>query len=341
MSSKFFNWETAAEMIRSQSTEHRGDELVRDPLVTVSIVTYQHREFIEDAVNGVLSQKVDFPFEIIAGDDGSSDGTAEFLLELQRRHPDKVRVLVSKPNLGIHTRNGRLNLLRNLQASRGKYVALVEGDDFWTDPNKLADQVGLLEERGELAGSWHDVEVVGNQSDRRFFIDFGEKTEFTFEDQLGGDCACATGSMVFRRELLPAEWEDWVIWAPSFDLFLISLLSSQGPMAKVSGERGTYRTHEGGITQSAAWKSWSMAYRRVLYARGMKNWFSPRGEGSFQDLEGRYFGILFRTGIKQLSLESLGAIGSSARALGLGRSLSVVAGSIRGWLGYHLGSTAK
>lgn len=114
--------------------------LCANPVVSVLMMAYNHADNIRAAIEGVLRQETDFPFELIIGEDVSSDGTREICFEMQRRHPDRIRVLWSECN--VHAVNG--NFRRILRAARGEFVACCEGDDRWTAPDKLLRQVGLM-----------------------------------------------------------------------------------------------------------------------------------------------------------------------------------------------------
>jgi glycosyltransferase involved in cell wall biosynthesis len=104
------------------------------------MITYNHRPYIEQAVRGVLNQKVDFGVELVIGEDFSSDGTREKVFEFARQEPSRIRVITSESNVGMHA-----NSRRTARACRGKYMAFCEGDDYWNDPLKLSKQVALLE----------------------------------------------------------------------------------------------------------------------------------------------------------------------------------------------------
>ena len=110
------------------------------PLVSVAMITFNHRPYIERAVQCVLGQETDFGVELVIGEDCSTDGTRELVFDLQRRHPERIRVVASEGNVGAHA-----NLVRTERACRGDYVAYCEGDDCWHDPQKLAKQVSFLQ----------------------------------------------------------------------------------------------------------------------------------------------------------------------------------------------------
>lgn len=114
--------------------------LPEHPLVTVYMLTYAHEQFIADAIEGVIAQQRDFPIELIIGEDCSPDRTQEIVLDYQRRHPHLIRVLTADRNVGAFA-----NAQRCLQAARGEFIAICEGDDFWHHPRKLALQVAAMQ----------------------------------------------------------------------------------------------------------------------------------------------------------------------------------------------------
>ena len=113
------------------------------PIVSVRSSVYNHAPYIRECIEGVLMQKTDFPFEYIIGEDFSTDGTREIVMEYAEKYPHIIRVLTADQNVG-----GKANGVRCIRSCRGKYIAICEGDDCWTDPGKLKRQVALLEENG-------------------------------------------------------------------------------------------------------------------------------------------------------------------------------------------------
>lgn len=129
--------------------------LVESPLVSVVIVTYNHERYLAEAIEGVLGQKTDFPFELLIGDDCSTDGTAGVALQAQRDHPERVRVITSDANVGL---NG--NYARLLRAARAEFIAYCEGDDFWSDPTKLQRQIDYLRAHPDVGAVHTDFDHI-------------------------------------------------------------------------------------------------------------------------------------------------------------------------------------
>lgn len=126
--------------------------LVKKPLVSVKMITYNHEPYIAQAIEGVLQQKTTFPIELIIGEDCSTDGTRKIVLEYQKKYPNVIRVLTSDQNVGAR-RNG----IRTDSPCRGKYIAYCEGDDYWHDLQKLQKQVDFLEQNPDYGAVHSDV----------------------------------------------------------------------------------------------------------------------------------------------------------------------------------------
>jgi len=126
--------------------------LSKNPLVSVHMITYNHEPYISKAIEGVINQKTEYPFELIIGEDCSTDGTMEIVLEYQKKYPAIIRVITSDKNVGAYKNN-----LRTDKACRGKYIAFCEGDDYWHHPEKLQKQVEFLEKHQDCGLVHSDV----------------------------------------------------------------------------------------------------------------------------------------------------------------------------------------
>ncbi len=126
-----------------------------DILVSVIVLTYNHEKYIRQALEGILMQRVDFQYEILVGDDASTDGTQAILKEYDRKYPGKFKLFLRGSNLGAAK-----NAYGLLLEARGKYLATCEGDDYWTDPEKLRIQVDFLERNPEFVGCTHYFTIV-------------------------------------------------------------------------------------------------------------------------------------------------------------------------------------
>ena len=129
---------------------------MKDPKLSVILITYNHEKYIEKALDSVLSQVTDFPFEIVIGDDCSPDDTKNIIREYRDKYPDIIRIVHRKKNTGRPT----LNVYETTMKCRGDYLAYLEGDDYWTDSDKLQKQMDFLNEHPEYIACTHSHKMI-------------------------------------------------------------------------------------------------------------------------------------------------------------------------------------
>ncbi len=144
--------------------------LVKEPVVSVKMITYNHAPYIAQAIEGVIQQETDFPFELVIGEDCSTDGTREIVLEYQKKYPDIIRVIASEHNVGASKKG-----MRTEKACRGKYIAYCEGDDYWHHLQKLQKQVDFLETHSEV-GLVHSECNFHYEESNRIVVNYYEKS---------------------------------------------------------------------------------------------------------------------------------------------------------------------
>lgn len=174
--------------------------LPAEPLVSVYMLAYRHEGFIAQAIEGVISQQCDFPFELIVGEDHSPDRTGEIVLDYQRRYPHLIRVLTAEINVGASA-----NARRCQEATRGRYIAICEGDDYWTDPTKLALQIREFRRCPEYGLVCHAAVAWDSNKDRRSGIlrcAFRSRELSLIEIVAGDGGLIPTASIMVRREVL-------------------------------------------------------------------------------------------------------------------------------------------
>jgi|GEM_PF-2387292 len=169
------------------------------PLVSVRIITYNQKEYIAKALDSVLSQEAAFSFEICIGEDGSDDGTAEICEEYAAKYPEIIRLFHrdrQDPGRNKYRLPRMHNFVETLRACRGKYIALLDGDDYWTDPLKLQKQVDFLEMNPEFILSCCQVKYVDENNEVTTEAS-GVLHDFTAQDFVKTN-PVRTGSMLFR-----------------------------------------------------------------------------------------------------------------------------------------------
>ena len=131
-----------------------------DFFVAIWMVTYNHEDFIKQAVESVMMQKTDFKFKLFIGEDASTDSTRDILLELKNNYSDRIDLTLNEMNLGSSA--NAFNIYDKCYQSTAKYVALLEGDDYWTDSLKLQKQVDFLEANPDYEVCFTNIKIVDN-----------------------------------------------------------------------------------------------------------------------------------------------------------------------------------
>jgi len=210
------------------------------PLVSVHMLAYHHAPFIAAAIQSVADQKTDFPIELIIGEDCSPDRTLEIAMDYQRRYPSLIRVLSSDANVGMHANGDRC-----LAASRGDYIAICEGDDYWCDPTKLARQMTVFRAHSECALVYHAAAYIDSETGRQ--TQTSRQSLFSrmlsIEEVILGDGGLIpTASIMVRTEIarsLPA----WCRQAPVGDYPLALWAALRGKIAYLDRIMSVYRTN--------------------------------------------------------------------------------------------------
>lgn len=177
------------------------------PLVSIRCTAYNHELYIAQALDGFLTQKTDFPFEVIIHDDASTDKTADIIRKYEEKYPKIIRPIYETENQ-YSKHDGSLNKIIN-KASGGKYIAICEGDDFWIDPYKLQKQVDFLENNPEFGMCYTNFNVhtqKNNKTQFACFINQPQKypSEYTLENWIIKAGYVAPMTWVLKKSL----WEE-------------------------------------------------------------------------------------------------------------------------------------
>jgi len=218
--------------------------MTEEIIVSICCFTYNHEKFIRDAIEGFLIQKTDFPFEILVHDDASTDGTPAILREYEEKHPDLYRIVYQAEN---QYSKGRKPSTILLPMARGKYIALCEGDDYWTDPLKLQKQVEFMESHPECSISCHRVLYkYENAEDKNHLFPDIESDQIFDKDEFYGKYFSATNSVMFKN----TETSALVKYLHGFivgDLPLYYFYVQLGNFGYLSDVMGVYRRHDNGL----------------------------------------------------------------------------------------------
>lgn len=211
-------------------------EHIPNPLVSIRTSAYNHGPYIKQCIEGVLMQRTNFPFEYIIGEDFSNDETREIVFEYAKKYPNIIRVITADYNVGSRA-NGR----RCIQACRGKYMAICEGDDYWIDSLKLQKQVDFMESHPEYSLCFHATNCIYGQDENPCYTICYDKSEFNMDDLiLGGGGMMATNSMLYKSDFV-RNVPLWVQKAPVGDLPLMLLLGAYGKVHYIDEIMSVYR----------------------------------------------------------------------------------------------------
>lgn len=261
--------------MNNKQTQHIDDDTT--PIVSISCITYNHAPYIRKCLEGFLMQKTTFPIEVLIHDDASTDGTEEIIREYEAKYPDIIKPLYETENQWVKGKRG--SRVFNFPRARGKYIALCEGDDYWTDPLKLQKQVDFLEKNTDYVLTCHryskyDEDEKKWYSDNRESIFEHHKKGLTFRYPFKR-WITKTLTVVFRKSAL-SNMSDYS--GESRDFVLVYFLMKNGKGFCFNENMGVYRKHYGGVVskQSKIKKnSDSYSILKDLY-KSERNWLTRK-----------------------------------------------------------------
>lgn len=233
------------------------------PKVSILCITYNQAKYVRQTLDSFLIQKTDFRFEILINDDASTDGTVEIIKEYQEKYPGIIRSVFQDENL--YSKGVRNMMTRFLfPIAKGEYIALCEGDDYWTDPNKLQTQVDFLEKNPDFALCFHPVKVIYEKGDQKDSIFPPRTSSFTTKELLRENFI-QTNSVVYRRQ----EYKHVPTNITPGDWYLHLYHAQFGKIGFINKVMSVYRRHPRGIWWNShknidqIWKNHGIAHLRL------------------------------------------------------------------------------
>jgi hypothetical protein len=236
--------------------------------VSVCMITYNHERFIERATQSVLEQDANFEYEIVVGEDCSTDKTASILRELECKNPNRLRIIYRPANLGSNA-----NFLNTLAVCNGEYVAFLEGDDYWTSNNKLQCQVNFLNNNRDAACVFHRTRVgsIGENGELigEHVLPGADPPELFSLDFLFLNNQFSVSSLLARRTNL-RNIDAWLTGIKPGDWPLFMMLATQGDLGFIPLEMSYHPRHPAGnwFPLSPQRKA-AMLIRVLMHVRGL------------------------------------------------------------------------
>lgn len=242
------------------------------PLVSISVIAYNHEKYIRQCLDGILMQNVNFPYEILIHDDASPDGTADIIREYEAKYPDIIKPIYQTENQFSKVGVGAISRF-NDERARGKYIAQCEGDDYWTDPGKLQMQVDFLEAHPEYVGTAHNVRCVnelGEEINPSNFCKIHPDYTYTINDVEKRILPGHINSLLFRNIFLSLSdgiKNSYYSCNANGDEKLPLLLTLYGDIWCSKGIMSVYRriSRDGSTNLSSQRKSWDWNYYGYLH----------------------------------------------------------------------------
>jgi glycosyltransferase involved in cell wall biosynthesis len=269
------------------------------PLVSIAMPVYNHEFYVAEAIESVLNQKTSFAYELVIGDDHSTDNTLKVLLSYKDKYPDKIKLLLSETNRGASH-----NASQIYKECSGKYIALLEGDDHWVYELKLQKQIEFLEAHSDYSGCFHDAHIVTSpmedktkqnqfHEEYKFYSQFNKYHSDFYPWNVIERNIIPTSSLVVRNsENLITFFETFsdinlsVIWA--FQMFVIK----DSKFRYINEVWSQYNDHPGGISKTQSLDSFKLSNIEVL-KRFAKDIYDVQKYSFYHTIAEEYLQILF------------------------------------------------
>lgn len=240
--------------------------MMNEILVSISCITYNHSAYIRQCLDGMLMQQTTFGFEILIHDDCSTDGTDDIIREYVSRYPQIIKPLFEEEN---QYQQGKPigTIVWNLPRAKGKYIAMCEGDDYWTDPLKLQKQVDFMEANPEYGLCYTDYSVCdefGNITEESHFKTSQRKPILTFEEHLFSQGYIAPMTWLFRKDVYTSITNDMIQGTTDGTYVLALEFFAKSKVAYLFDTTATYRVHQGSASRPLSLSA-LFRYRKGVY----------------------------------------------------------------------------
>jgi glycosyltransferase involved in cell wall biosynthesis len=228
--------------------------------VSVIMLTYNHEKFITQAINGVIAQKTNFPFELIIANDCSTDNTEKFIQDFKKKNSDIIKGYCNIKNIGP-----KFNFIKAYQLAQGDYIAMCEGDDYWNDCNKLQKQFDFMESNKDFSICFHDIEMINATGQNILHDRLPEKDKKNYEKNELLIGAYLPTPTIFYKKFDIEPFIKYFRKTYNGDTLLQSILTQNGKIKYLENINGSVvRIHDGGIWSSTSlYNRWNHSLNTV------------------------------------------------------------------------------
>ena len=223
--------------------------MISKPLVSICTVAFNHENYIEQMLQSILNQKINFDYELLIHDDASTDKTADIIKSYAAKYPNIIKPIFQNENQ--FSRGIRPNIEYNISRAKGKYLAFCDGDDFWCDSLKLQKQVDFLEVNSTFMGCSHNTKILRESVDNilkdEFIINNPQKDIYTIDDFIKGEAYFHTSAFVFRFNENEKNYILDLLKQIRGDWFRSMVFASFGPIKYIDEVMSVYRIHDKGV----------------------------------------------------------------------------------------------
>ena len=260
------NYKLALEPYIKEEVEHLyGAPCEKAVEVSVIVGTYNQDKYIEKCILSILKQKTNFNFEIIIGEDQSSDSTRSICIDLAKKYPDTIKLHLNRRANAIRIDDspvGRINFLYNLVNSSGKHIALCDGDDYWISDTKLQEQYNILEANNDVNYVFGRHQILKGEEILHPSSKFDRLKPFMSLDEiLKINIMPLNSALMFRTAALPNKMPSFFLESFNFDWCMLFLLNSSSRIAFINQDLSVYRQGVGVISQSRNSKKFINGYK--------------------------------------------------------------------------------
>ena len=279
---------TLAEKIGSKYTMVNRINENKNMMVSICCITYNHEKYIAQAIDSFLMQKTNFPFEVLIHDDASTDGTADIIREYEAKYPNTIKPIYQTENQ--YSKGIKISTTYNFPRAKGKYIAMCEGDDYWTDPNKLQKQVDVLEKNENCIACHHWHEYLFEYADGSSEIKPAPKKGDGYYPQkispvkeiFDNNLRIKTRTVIYRNIFKSYHLPHWFNKVAFGDVPLSMLMGQHGDFYFIDEVMAVYRQTDSGVSSAGRDSLSPQAWKEDHFKKWIKIWDYGNKEHSYR-----------------------------------------------------------